>query len=226
MFNLIRKFRKIPEAKKIIVYGKLSFLKHLLTFSFKIIVGVIFQSWFIIAIALFGLCIGIVKNNCSKGLKKNKDSVKDIKTYISGGAILAVSSIIYILYSFFQIYYPSNTRYNIFIAIAIAAFAFYYIILSFCGVIRARVKTMLIKEYKFTNFSSALNNIMLAQVAICSFTKPHFDAALYNGIMGMVCGFIVLAIGTYLIIDGAIKYYRYNRIIKNYPEIQKYINHK
>ena len=82
MFNLIKRYRQIPESKKIIVYGKLAFLKNLFYFAFKIIVGIVFRSWFLIAIALYGLCIGFVKNNCSRGLKRNKDSVKDIFSYI------------------------------------------------------------------------------------------------------------------------------------------------
>ena len=226
MINLIRKFRKIPEKKKIIVYGKLAFLKNLLTFSFKIVVGVTFESWFIIAIALYGLCIGLVKNNCSRGLKKHKDSTKDIQTYILGGSILSGSSLVYIVYSFFQIYYPSNTKYHMIIAIAIAAFATYSISMSLWGVIKAKGKTMLIKEYKLTNFATAFNNIVLAQIAILSFTNPNTNVDLFNGLIGIACGFIVLSIGVYLIIDGALKQKRYKRIIKKNPEILKYINVK
>ena len=225
MLKLIRKFRKIPEAKKIIVYGKLAFLKNLLTFSFKVLVGITFQSWFLIAIALYGICIGISKNNCSRGLKKNKDSLKDIHYYILGGTILSLSSLFYIIYSFFQIYYPSNTKYNMVIAIAIATFACYSIAMSLWGVIRSKGKTMLIKEYKLTNFASAFNNIVLAQVAILSFTMSQGqDMALYNGLLGIICGIVVLSIGIYLIIDGTMKKRRYDRIIKKYPTIVKYLN--
>ena len=67
MWNLIKKFRSIPEEKKIIVYGKLAFFKNLFYFLFKILVGVYFRSWFLIAIAIYSLFIGYVKNNCSSG---------------------------------------------------------------------------------------------------------------------------------------------------------------
>jgi len=224
MFNLIRKFRKIPEAKKIIVYGKLSFLKTLLNFSFKIIVGITFQSWFLIAIALYGLCIGFVKNNCSRGLKKNKDSTKDIYMYILGGSIITLSSIFYIVYSFFQIYYPSNTKYNMLIAVAIAGFAIYSILMSLWGVIKAKGKTMLIKQYKLTNFATAFNNLVLGQIAVLSFFRATVNDAFYNGISGIACGIIVLSIGIYLTIDGLIKRRKFERIIKRYPEILKYLN--
>ncbi len=223
--KIVKRFKKIPESKRIIVYGKLSLLKNLLTFSFNIIVGITFQSWMIIAVALFGMCIGLTKNNCSSGLKKHKDSTKDISTYIGGGAILTVSSIFYIAYSYFHIYYPSNTIYNMYIALAIAAFATYQISVSLTGVIRAKGKTMLIKEYKLTKLAAACNNVVLAQISILSFVKPNLDAHLYNGVLAMTCGFIVLTIGLYLIFDGLLKRRRFAKIILNYPEIGKYLNY-
>ncbi|MBR6779136.1 MAG: hypothetical protein IKM43_03235 [Clostridia bacterium] len=224
VFRLIKKYRQIPERKKIIVYGKLAFLKNLFYFVFKIVVGIVFKSWFLIAIALYGLCIGYVKNNCSSGLWRNKDSVKDIFSYIQGGAVLSISSICYIVYSIFQIYFPSNTKYNLIIAIAIACFAFYSISMSMWGVIRAKGKTMLIKQYKLTNFATAFNNLVLTQIAILSVIPHSGNTALYNGIIGIVAGCLVLITGIYLIIDGVIKKHRYERIIKKYPEIDKYLN--
>lgn len=227
MWNLIKKFRSIPEKKKIIVYGKLSFLKNLFYFCFKIFVGVYFRSWFLIAIAIYSLFIGVVKNNCSRGLKKNKESIKDIYSYLRGGIVLACSSAFYIVYSIFQIYYPSNFKYNIIIAIAIAAFATYSIAMSIYGVVKTKGKTMLIKEYKLTNFATAFNNVVLAQIAILSFTAIEgMDTALYNGLIGVLAGVIVLTIGLYLMIDGLLKKRKYYKIVNAYPDILNYIDEK
>lgn len=223
MWNLIRKFRSIPEEKKIIVYGKLAFLKNLFYFVFKIVVGVVFRSWFLVAIAIYSLFIAYVKDNCSRGLRRNKENIKNIHSYIRGGAVLATSSLFYIAYSALQIYFPSNTKYNMIIAISIATFAAYSIAMSLWGVIRSKGKTMLIKEYKLTNFATAFNNLVLAQIAILSFTTMD-DVALYNGLLGIAMGFIVLGIGLYLVLDGVRKKRRYYQLIKQYPNILKYIN--
>ncbi|HJD05804.1 MAG TPA: hypothetical protein IAB72_02845 [Candidatus Onthoplasma faecipullorum] len=223
MWNLIKKFRSIPEEKKIIVYGKLAFFKNLFYFLFKILVGVYFRSWFLIAIAIYSLFIGYVKNNCSSGLRKNKENIKDIHAYIRGGVVLAISSVFYIVYSVFSIYYPSNFEYNMIIAIAIAAFATYSIAMSIVGVCKTRGKTMLIKEYKLTNFATAFNNLVLAQIALLSFTATE-NAAFYNGLIGICVGVIIFGIGLYLMIDGLVKKHRYYQIIKDYPEIKKYID--
>lgn len=223
MWNLIKKFRSIPEEKKIIVYGKLAFFKNLFYFLFKILVGVYFRSWFLIAIAIYSLFIGYVKNNCSSGLRKNKENIKDIHAYIRGGVVLAISSVFYIVYSVFSIYYPSNFEYNMIIAIAIAAFATYSIAMSIVGVCKTRGKTMLIKEYKLTNFATAFNNLVLAQIALLSFTATE-SAAFYNGLIGICVGVIIFGIGLYLMIDGLVKKHRYYQIIKDYPEIKKYID--
>ena len=223
MWNLIKKFRSIPEEKKIIVYGKLAFFKNLFYFLFKILVGVYFRSWFLIAIAIYSLFIGYVKNNCSSGLRKNKENIKDIHAYIRGGVVLAISSVFYIIYSVFSIYYPSNFNYNMIVAIAIAAFATYSIAMSIVGVCKTRGKTMLIKEYKLTNFATAFNNLVLAQIALLSFTATE-NAAFYNGLIGICVGVIIFGIGLYLMIDGLVKKHRYYQIIKDYPEIKKYID--
>ncbi len=223
MWNLIRKFRSIPEKKKIIVYGKLALLKNLFYFFFKIIVGLVFKSWFLIAIAIYSIFIAYVKNNCSRGLMRNKDNIKDIQYYIRGGTMLALSSLFYIAYSVFQIFYPSNTNYNLIIAIAIAAFATYSIAMSLWGVIRAKGKTMLIKQYKLTNFATAFNNLVLTQIALLSQT-PVPNVALYNGILGVAVGLIILGIGLYLLFDGLHKKRKYYQLIEKYPNILKYLN--
>lgn len=223
MKNLIRRFREIPESKKIIVYGKLAFLKNLFYFLFKIIVGIVFKSWFIIAIAIYSLFIGYVKNNCSRGLLKNKDNIKDIHSYIRGGVVLSISSLFYITYTVFQIYYPSNFQYNTIIAIAIAAFATYSIAMSIVGIIRAKGKTMLIKEYKFTNFATAFNNLVLTQIALLSVASTSENLPVYNGFLGVIVGIIILGIGLYLTIDGLIKKHRFYQIVKSNPDILNYI---
>lgn len=223
MKNLIRRFREIPESKKIIVYGKLAFFKNLFYFLFKIIVGIVFESWFLIAIAIYSLFIGYVKNNCSRGLLKNKDNINDIYSYIRGGVVLSISSIFYITYTIFQIYYPSNFQYNLIIAIAIATFATYSIAMSIVGIVRAKGKTMLIKEYKFTNFATAFNNLVLTQIALLSISSTSIRMAVYNGIIGVIVGIIILGIGLYLTIDGLIKKHKFYQIVNKNPDILNYI---
>lgn len=223
MFNLFKKFKHIPEKNKIIFYGKVAFFKNLLFFAFKVIVGLLFKSWFLIAIAIFGLFIGYVKNNCAYGLKKSKDNIKDIHLYIKGGAVLATSSLVYLTYSILQIYIPYNAHYHMSIAVIITVFAVYKILASIYGMAKVSGKTMLIKEYKLTNFAAAINNVVLSQIAIFSFV--NFDnSEIYNTILGIVAGSIIFAVGLYLTIDGIIKKRKYYSIIKKYPNILKYIN--
>lgn len=212
MLTIIKAFRRIPEKTRTIVYGLFSLLKNLCYFLFKVIVGIVFKSPLLIAIAIYNICIGLVKSNCSRGLWKNKDDLKDIKTYLLGGVILSISSLFYIAYTVNQVYNPSNTKYNLIIAIIIAAFAAYSITLSILGLYWSRGKTMLIKEYKFTNFATALTNIVLAQIAILSFTVDK-DMSVYNSFLGGLVGIVILGFGVYFIINGLIKYRKYKKSI-------------
>lgn len=214
MKDLFTAFHRISETNRTIAYGIMALLKNLFYFVFKIIVGIVFKNPLLIAVALYNLLIGLVKANCSRGLWKNKDDLKDCKTYIRGGAILFFSSIFYIIYTANQVGNPYNIQYNIFIAVCIAAFATYSITVSIIGLFRTKGKTMLIKEYKFTNFATALTNLVLTQMALLSLMnvpKMHF----YNALLGIIVGFVILGFGLYLVINGLIKLKVYTTGVTN-----------
>ncbi len=220
MKDLIRAFQRIPEKNRTIAYGIMALLKNLCYFAFKIIVGIVFKTPLLIAIAIYNLLIGLVKANCSRGLWKNKDDLKDCKTYIRGGAILLLSSIFYIIYTANQVGNPYGIKYNTIIAIAIAAFATYSVTVSIIGLFRTKGKTMLIKEYKFTNFATALNNIVLTQMALLSL-MPVKNMNFYNALVGIINGVVILGFGLYLVIHGLIQLRVYTTGITNSKRKEK-----
>lgn len=203
MRDLIKAFKRISEKNRTIAYGLMALLKNLFYFVFKVAVGIIFKTPLLIAVAIYNLLIGLVKANCSRGLWKNKDDLKDCKTYIRGGAILSISSIFYIVYTANQVGNPYNIQYNTIIAIAIAAFAAYSVTLSITGLVHTKGKTMLIKQYKFTNFATALTNLVLTQIAILSL-MPVPNMNFYNALLGVIVGMVILGFGLYLVIHGLI----------------------
>ena len=138
---------------------------------------------------------------------------------------MAVSSLIYIAYSLFQVFglFASEFNYNLPIAIIISGYAIYGVAMSFWGVIHTKGKTMLIKEYKFTNFATAFNNITLAHVGILSFL-PVENQHLYNGLVGVFVGTIITFVSIFLVCDGFMKKKKYFKIVKVYPKIIYYIN--
>lgn len=214
MKDIIRAFRRISETNRTIAYGIMALLKNLLYFTFKIAVGIIYKTPLLIAVAIYNLLIGLVKANCSRGLLKNKDTLKDCKTYTIGGAILSLSSIFYIVYTANQVGNPYGIKYNTIIAIAIAAFATYSITVSIMGLVRTKGKTMLIKEYKFTNFATALNNVVLTQIALLSLF-PVKNMNFYNALVGIINGVVILGFGLYLVVSGLVKMKVYTTGITN-----------
>lgn len=214
MKDLFRAFQRIPETNRTIAYGVMALFKNLFYFVFKIAVGIVFKNPLLIAVAIYNLLIGLVKANCSRGLWKNKDNLKDCKTYIRGGVVLFLSSIFYIVYTANQVGNPYNIQYTIFIAVAIAAFATYSITVSIMGLVRTKGKTMLIKQYKFTNFATALTNLVLTQMAILSF-MPIKNMHFYNSLLGVIVGIVILGFGLYLIINGLIQYRVYSTGVTN-----------
>ena len=214
MKDLIRAFKRIPERNRTIVYGIVSLFKNLFFFAFKIVIGIIFETPLLIAVAIYNLLIGIVTANCSRGLLKNKDEYKDCKTYILGGAILFISSLFYILYTANQVTNSYNRHFNLAIAILIAVFSVYKMSVSISGLVKIKGRTMLVKEYKITNFATALTNLVLTQIAILSYLEiPNMHY--YNSILGVIVGCLILAFGLYLIINGLIHIRVYTTGITN-----------
>ncbi|MBQ8615721.1 MAG: hypothetical protein IJ415_04070, partial [Clostridia bacterium] len=220
MRELFTAFHRIPEKNRTIAYGIMALFKNLFYFVFKVIVGIVFKNPLLIAIALYNLLIGLVKANCSRGLWKNKDDLKDCKTYVRGGVILFVSSIFYIIYTANQVGNPYGVKYNIFIALCIAVFATYSITVSIIGLFRTKGKTMLIKEYKFTNFATALTNIVLTQMAILSLS-PVENMNFYNSLLGIIVGIVILGFALYLIIHGLLQLRVYTTGITNAKQNKK-----
>ena len=125
---------------KIIMFGKLGTIKNLFYFLFQIMVGIVFESCFLIAIAIYSLCIGFVKANCVRGLSKNQSDIKNCKSYIRGGAILTSSSIFYLIYTIYQILHPINFKYTLIVAVALACFAFYNIIMIYMNINKKNIR--------------------------------------------------------------------------------------
>ena len=73
---------------------------------------------------------------------------------------------------------------------------------------------MLIKEYKFTNFATALTNIVLTQIAVLSIVAPS-DMSVYNSFMGGLVGIVILGFGVYFIINGIIKFKRHQKKVRS-----------
>lgn len=144
---------------------------------------------------------------CYKSINRYDDSLKTLQKFRNGGLILTAASLCYIGYSTFMIFVPTNFQYGMIISIAIATFSFTNLVLATIGIVKTKGKNILLREIKVTNLAAALTNIVLTQIAILSFTFAE-DASLYNGLMGIGVGFIILIMGVVLSIRGQ------NKIIK------------
>ena len=203
MLDLIRAFKRIPERNRTIAYGIMSLLINLFIFAFKIAVGIVYNAPLLIVLAIFNLLIGVVKANCSRGLLKNRDEYKDCRTYIIGGSVLFVSSLLFVVYLANEVYNPYSRHFSLFVAILIAFFATVKVGVSIDGLVKIKGRTLLIKEYRLTNFAMALTNVILTQIAILSFLNID-NMYYYNSVIGFIVGGIVLIIGLYLIVSGFI----------------------
>ncbi len=205
--NWFKKLKSTTLAQRTVFFARITSFFNFVWFTFRLITGICFNSIFLIVSAGFSFCNGSVRRMCYKSIKQYDSSLKTLLKFRNGGIILTLASLCYIGYSTFMIFIPTNFHYGMIISIAIAAFSFTNLILAIIGIVKTKGKNVLLREIKVTNLAAALTNIVLTQIAILSFSSTA-DASLYNGLMGIGVGFIILIMGIVLSILGQ------NKIIK------------
>lgn len=202
-----KKLKSTTLAQRTVFFARITSFFNFVWFAFRLITGICFNSIFLIVSAGFSFCNGSVRRMCYKSINRYDDSLKTLQKFRNGGLILTAASLCYIGYSTFMIFVPTNFQYGMIISIAIATFSFTNLVLAIIGIVKTKGKNILLREIKVTNLAAALTNIVLTQIAILSFTFAE-DASLYNGLMGIGVGFIILIMGVVLSIRGQ------NKIIK------------
>jgi amino acid transporter len=128
-----------------------------------------------------------------------KNIKKDYDKFYLVGAIVVASSVCFIINSIRTIYLKRSPKYNMVLALAIAAVTFLEICIAIGGIISARKRNDLkIESLKLVSLANSLISLTLVQTAILSFTTKG-NMSLYNGISGIVFGSCATLIGFYMI---------------------------
>lgn len=193
--------------KRTLLFTKLSVPFNAVMALGKILLGIFSSSFFLCVNGFYNIGIGLAK---FFALKVHKDTSechdqaliqkKQNRIYFFIGCIVFAASIMYIIYCASRIFGSSNVRYPRYIALIIAIVSILEIVFSLRGVIISRRDRKPVMEaIKLTNLASSFILLVLTQTAILSFATEA-DMSLYNGITGIVFGFLAALIGLYMII--------------------------
>lgn len=168
----------------------------------KLSMGIVSMSFFICVNAFYTFGMVIAKYFALAGILKAKDTKEQYRYYMLSGAILTVSSVLYIAYSIWLFFHPMVGTYHMYVALAIATFTFTELTINIRGVIIERHNhTPLVHAIKMINLASSLICLVLTQTAILSFsdTQIHLHPAA-NGFIGILMGSCAALLGVVMIV--------------------------
>lgn len=169
----------------------------------KFILGVLALSFLTCANALYTLGMVVAKIVAIVGIRKAQTEKDQYPYYLWSGAILIVSSLVYIVYSIQLFFNPISSSYHMYVGIGIATVTFTEVGLNIRGVILTRHNhTLLFHAIKMINLSASFIALVLTQTALLSFTEIESDVleiAKANGAIGIMMGILATVIGIYMI---------------------------
>ena len=181
--------------EKLILFRKTITSANAIVGLFKIVLAIISNSLLLFIYSFYNVSMSIAKRTSVREKQNHK-----YENFYLCGIIVLISSISYILYSDYIYFNGSNSRYNLYVSIGIATFAFYHITMAIIGLVNARRrKNLQTKTINLTNLASAFISMSMTQTALLS-SKVNEDMSKYNAIGGIVFGILALIVGIYMII--------------------------
>jgi len=190
MFNKV-----IFRLKDAVFMEKMSSNLNIIFGLSKVILALLSTSILVLLYAVYNICLGITKRTAVRQNQKHS-----YQNYYFVGILILASSFIYIGYSIYIYFFGDSAKYHEYVAIGIAALAFYNITMAIIGVAKSRKQNDIQrKNIKLINLASAFISISLTQTALLSFTLGG-DNSKYNAIGGIIFGGLSAFVGLYMIL--------------------------
>lgn len=160
----------------------------------KIAMAIVSHSWLLFIHAIYN----IVKAS-AKHYAMRKGTGNCVTMFYSGLLVIGASAV-YLFYSVYIYFFGSTASYHMNIAIGIAAVTTYEIIITLCGLNKARKKNDTYEEMlRYINLASALISVSLTQTAILSFTNDGDMSRVY-AIGDAFFGVLALLVGLFMLL--------------------------
>jgi membrane protein len=203
--QLIKNYYNLDFKGKASIGGKISIISNLCVAFFKMIMGIFTASIFLFISAFYSVGCGVGRLTYFIGISKSKTEKDELKYYFRISIILFFTSVLYIVYMIRLFFIPSNSHYSSIVGIALSTISVWEMFFAIRGLIKSHKNNdLLLSGLKAISVATALLSIVLAQIAILSFTLPDVDCSFYNAIAGTFFGGICIMISIAM-------FYRYIR---------------
>ena len=165
----------------------------------KILIGIVFSSFFMYVNALYSAGMGVARSMALR--MDGKSRRRQITIYRRIGMILSGAGLCYALYSVRLFLGGITGVYSMNTALIIALYTFIEFGINIRGAIRLRKsRSLRAKALRAISFSATLLCFALTQTAILSFAAEG-DNNFYNALSGMAFGVLAAIRGIFVILD-------------------------
>lgn len=181
---------------------RFSILIHTVFAVIKILTSIVSFSVFLFIHAFYNIMIVKAKSLVlNTHPDENRQSLNAKKVYQIIGYSIITISFIFMIYCV-RLFHPNYNMivYPKFVGILVALFTLFELIISFSGIVSARIEGDLLAEaLKFINMTSSLISIHLTQLTLVSFTNDNHRFPIYIGYSGYIIGLVILGVGIFMI---------------------------
>lgn len=163
----------------------------------KFIMGCATASGFLCVSALYSCLIGVAKRQYISCKRQEENPTLIQQSFFRIGMAVLLAGMVYGVYMGRLIIYPPKAYFHISVGIFIAFFCFIDIGIAAYSLINiptSKIGTLLLLGKRLASLAFALPAIVMVQIDINSFVNGK-DLSYYDGIFGVVVGFIIVVIG-------------------------------
>lgn len=196
----INTLKNLPTDKKQRISLALSMSVNLLTLAGKIVLAIIVSSGFLAVSAMVTFLSLMTKLTAYLRLAQ-RSPLSEEKTFGLMSLTITAGAIAYLSYMARLFFFPVIDHYDIYQGLLIAALAFTDLTWAIISLLKQRKsRDIVLIGLKCGSLSNGFSAIVLAQIAILSFTNPGVDFSFDNALGGMVFGCVDLLIGLSMIV--------------------------
>lgn len=200
------KVQEIKEIKENVSFESVTLLTavvsglfNLLVGAGKITMGLFMRSYFLCISGCFNLLMGLSRQCCFAAIRLHRNAQSANKR---AAFLMILASLMYGIYMSQYIFTPAtSSNYPGFVSFFIAVISIAELGFAIAGLIRAgkHSLSLLLRDLRMISFASALQALVLAQVAFLSFDTPLALRTDANGWAGVVCSIFCLLLGVYML---------------------------
>lgn len=199
---MLKKYFHSSKDQKKLINIFVAFIASILWSMAKIIFGIVDNSAFLIASAIFTICLAISKLLCLVGIVKYETNYVII--HVISSLLIVGAGVFYGLYNTRLLYVNSMPNYGTIIAITIAAISFFLFVKAIVNLIKDKKRDDYNRNLRVIALVGGSMDIVLTQMCLLAVELPEMNPR-YNLYIALGISIITMILGIYCLIKPFLK---------------------